>query len=169
MGRQLQLDTTQVDDAMLIQFVATLAPIRVFQSHTRTQEELWIPEPETCGIPPWILYIWPQTFPWTPTYQQTGGPDCPPESAGFFYIANKNVAPILELTRSDITRQQYGRIYWGSNFSAPNGLAYDEVAFSRFVDSVWRYIRKFGTRPKGGKHSPYFLPDAAKSNTTRIA
>src|SRR5688500_16017629 len=121
MGKQLQLATTRTDEAMLLQFIATLAPIRVFQSHTRTQEEIWIPDAENCSIPPWILYIWPQTFPWTPIYQQTGGPQCPAESAGLFYIANKNVAPILELSRSDIARKRYGRIYWGRNFSAPNG------------------------------------------------
>ncbi len=169
MGRQLQLATTQTDDLMLLQFIATLAPIRVFQSHTSTQEEIWIPDPQNHDTLPWMLYIWPQSFPWTPIYKQTGGSTCPPERAGFFYIANTNVAPVLELSRSNLARQQYGRIYWGRDFSAPNGLGYDAAAFSRLVDSVWRYIRKVGKRAKGNTHSPYFLPDAAKSNAPEIA
>jgi hypothetical protein len=161
MGRQLQLATTQADEVELLRFICTLAPIRVFQSHTPTIDELWIEDWETRRIPNAGFDIWPQSFPWTPEYAQTGGPRCPPESAGLYYISNTNVAPVLEFSRSFLDEQRYGRIYWGRDFSAPDGLGYDADAFARFTDSVWRWIRKVSRRlPDAKTHSPYFLPDA---------
>ena len=105
--------------------------------------------------------IWPQSFDWSPEYAQTGGPKCPPERAGLFYIANAHSAPVLQFSRSFLEEQLYGRVYWGRDFSAPHGLDYDAEAFSRFTDSVWRWIRKVGRRlPDATTYSPYFLPDA---------
>lgn len=164
-----QLATTRADEAELLRFIASLAPIRVFQSQAETPEALWIPEPETIAAPPRLLYIWPQMFPWSPTYKQTGGPECPPESAGFFYIENAQTAPVLQLSRTDLSQHRHGRIYWASDFSAPYGLSYDRAAFSRFVDSVWRWIRKVGKRASRDQYSPYYLPDAHKLHAGGIA
>lgn len=161
MGRQLQLATTDTDEVELLRFISSLAPIRVFQSSARSIAELWIDEWQTRKIPAALIRIWPQTFPWSPEYRQTGGPDCRPEDAGQFYIANDHDAPVLEFSRSFLDRVDYGRIYWARNFSAPNRLDYDEEAFARLTDSVWRWIRKVSHRlPDDKKHSPYFLPDA---------
>jgi hypothetical protein len=162
MGRQLQLATTRTDEAELLRFIASLAPIRVFQSQAATPDALWLPDYESISAPPWMLYIWPETFPWSPAYKQTGGPQCPPERSGLFYIANTHTAPVLELSRSDLSQRRFGRIYWGSDFSAPHGLDYDSAAFSRFVDSVWRWIRKVGKRTSRDSYSPYYLPEAHK-------
>ena len=167
MGRQLQLATTDADEVELLRFIHSHAPIRVFQSFARSAAELWIDDWETRKIPaPKFyraggFYIWPQTFPWSPEYAQTGGPNCRPEDAGQFYIANKDAAPIFHFSRSFLDKHQYGRIYWARNFSAPDGLDYDAEAFARLTDSVWRWIRKVSQRtPDAGTHSPYFLPDA---------
>jgi len=169
MGRQLQLATTRTDETEALRFVESLAPIRVFQSHAATSDDLWFSDLKSIGVPPWTLYIWPQAFPWSPVYRQAGGPQCPPERAGLFYVANANTAPVLELSRSDLPRKRYGRIYWGSDFSAPGGLDYDAAAFSRFVDSVWRWIRKVGKRTSGNSYSPYFFPEAYKLHATEDA
>lgn len=171
MGRQLQLATTDADEIELLRFIRSLAPIRVFQSFARSSDEMWIEDWETRKIPAVVryandfvilrgFYIWPQTFPWSPEYAQTGGPNCRPEDTGQFYIANKNAAPIFDFSRSFLDEHSYGRIYWARNFSAPNGLDYDEEAFARFTDSVWRWIRKVSHRSNAIKNSPYFLPDA---------
>jgi hypothetical protein len=163
MGRQLQLATTGADEVELLRFVRSLAPIRVFRSVARSTAKLWIDDWETRQIPTGfhMFYIWPQTFPWSPEYRQTGGPQCRPEDAGQFYIANKHAAPVLEFSRSFLDEHRYGRIYWARHFVAPHGLDYDEEAFARLTDSVWRWIRKVSHRLPGAKtHSPYFLPDA---------
>jgi hypothetical protein len=164
MGRQLQLATTDADEIELLRFIRSLAPIRVFLSFARSAAELWIDDWETRKIPAAgisKLCIWPQTFPWSPEYLRTGGPGCRPESAGQFYIANAHEAPVLEFSRSFLNEHRYGRIYWARDFSAPQGLDYDEDAFDRLTDSVWRWIRKVGQRwPDARTHSQYFLPDA---------
>ena len=160
MGRQLQLATTQRDEVELLRFVRSLAPIRVFQSFAYSIDELWIDDWETREISA-DFRIWPQTFAWSPEYAQTGGPKCPPERAGLFYVDNAHTAPVLEFSRSVLEQQRYGRIYWARDFAAPDGLNYDAEAFARFVDSVWRWIRRVSRRlPDAAAYSPYFLPDA---------
>jgi hypothetical protein len=167
MGRQLILAATTSDELELLRFVRGLAPIRVFQSFGRSIDDLWITDWEREGIPEGAFRVWPQTFPWTPKYAQTGGPNCPVERAGLFYVANDGVAPVWEVTRSFLEDRQrpdnrrFGRIYWARDFAAPHGLDYDTAAFAKLTDSVWRWIRKAGRRLPGAEpYSPYFLPDA---------
>ena len=161
MGRQLQLATTQRDEVELLRFIRSRAPIRVFQPVAPSRDELWVDDWETREIPSRLFRIWPQTFAWSPEYAQTGGPNCRPEDAGQFYIADDHTAPVLEFSRSFLEQHSYGRIYWARDFSAPHGLAYDAEAFARLTDSMWRWIRKVGRRsPDAWTHSAYFLPDA---------
>ena len=165
MGRQLQLATTQPDVIELLRFIRSRAPIRVFLPFARSRDELWVDDWETREIPSRLFRIWPQTFAWSPEYAQTGGPNCRPEDAGEFYIADAHTAPVLEFSRSFLEHYSCGRIYWARDFSAPHGLAYDAESFARLTDSVWRWIRKVGQRsPDAWEHSvvrsAYFLPDA---------
>lgn len=161
MGRQIALIANPEDERELLRFIRTLSPIRVFQTFAPTPEELWLDEWEHQDLPGFAFSIWPQDFPWEPAHGVTGGPGCPPERAGFHYFANANTAPVLELSRGDLDQNRAGRIYWGGNFSAPDGLAYDQVAFGKLVDQVWRWVRRHGQKldhPVLGAH--YFLPNA---------
>lgn len=164
MGRQIQLATTTKDEVELLRFINRFAPIRVLQCQARSIDELWFDDWESREIelPGFArsFHIWPQKFAWSPEYKQTGGPDCRPESAGLFYVANTNDAPVFQFTRSLLEEHSYGRIYWARHFAAPNGLAYDEEAFARLTDAVWRWIRKLGRRSPDATNLPYFLPDA---------
>lgn len=161
MGRQIAVIATPEDERELFRFIQTLTPIRVFQTFAATPEELWLDDWEDQDLPGFTFSIWLRDFPWEPTYGITGGPGCPPERAGFHYFANAGQAPVLELSRGDLTQKRAGRIYWGRNFSAPHGLAYDDEAVSKLVDQVWRWIRKHGKRVDHaylGAH--YLLPHA---------
>jgi hypothetical protein len=161
MGRQIPVIAAPEDERELLRFIQGLSPIRVFQTFARTPEELWLDEWETQDLPGFSYSIWLRAFPWEPTYGITGGPGCPPERAGNHYFANAGRAPVLELSRGDLARRRAGRIYWGRNFSAPEGLAYDDAAFSKIVDQVWRWVRKHGRKvedPHLGAH--YLLPHA---------
>ena len=153
MGRQLQLVATYPDEVELLRYIRSISPIGVFHFFTNTIDELWVSDWETRQIPAFQFYIWPKVFAWSPEYAQTGGPGCPPERAGRFYVNNTNSAPLLEYSRSFVDRGQHGRIYWAKDFSAPNGLDYDVEAFTKLTDSVWRWIRKAAKRrPDAGDH-----------------
>lgn len=160
MGRQLQLATTQQDEVALLRLIRDLAPIRVLGSFAWSADELWIDDWESRVIPTNGFYIWPTAYDWSPEYLQTGGPNCPQESVGMFYVDNLDTAPVFQFRRSFLEQRHYGRIYWGRDFSAPDGLDYDDKAFDRLTDSIWRVIRRVGRRLPGDKYSPYFLPDA---------
>jgi hypothetical protein len=159
-GRQLQLATTFTDEVTLLQRVNSIAPIRVFRSFAESPAALWVDDWRDQRVGDPASFIWPTTFAWLPRFAQTGGPKCPPERAGHFYVANSKVAPVLEFRRSFIDEGRFGRIYWGRGFSAPNGLEYDEIAFTRLVDGLWRWIRSVGRRKDVEPLAPYFLPDA---------
>ncbi len=161
MGRQLPIIATPLDERLLLAYVQTLSPIRVFVSHGSSIEDLWIDDWEQRDIQEFQFKVWLQNFPWEPEYRQTGGPQCPKKNAGLWYISNSHTAPVIEICRSWKGGLGEGRIYWGKDFSAPNGLAYDVDTFSKCVDRIWRWIRRNGHRMKSdySTHPPYCLPD----------
>lgn len=151
MGRQLPVVTTPRDERELLRFIHSLSPIRVFRCFTPTPEELWITDWERREIPVRFYNIWPEAFPWEPAYGQT--------NSGDWYVSNASAAPVIEFSRGSDERKD-GRVYWARSFSAAQGLAYDERAFSKLVDQVWRWIRKHGRRLSTEPYAPYYLPDA---------
>lgn len=161
MGRQLPLATTPADALLLVTAIHDFSPCRLFMHHAATPDDLWIEawDVDTLGGAGSFM-IWPTGFHWTPRFSQTGGPHCPANERGFWYIANNQTAPVLEFTGSDLSAKRYGRLYWAKDFAAPEGLAYDVPAFSQLVDRVFGWIRKVGRKLPGNKYSPYYLPDA---------
>ena len=149
MGKQIAICTTAEDEKSILRFLLTLTPFRVFCSHQESKEHVWVDDWESRDLDSIAVgyNIWPTRFEWTPIYDQTGGPGCPPDRAGFWYIAKTGDAPILELVKTDWDKRRPGRLYWSKNFSAPEGLPYDAEEFSKLVDSVWKWIRKVGKHP----------------------
>lgn len=157
MGRQLQLAMRVEDERNLLRFVSSLARIRVMRMFARTKDELFIDDWEESELP-LDVYVWPEGFPWAHRFAQTGGPKCRREDRGFYYVSNLNTAPVLEIRRGSPPDAHLGRIYWARDFAAPHGLEYDDQAFSKLVDAVWRWIRRAGRRSE--KRGPWFLPEA---------
>lgn len=156
MGRQLQLATTWVDELSLLRFVNEITPVRVFGSFSPTREGLWLNDWSVIKPDELHLHIWPIAFPWNPEYLLT-------RNGKLHYVCNTNMAPILELCRSDLAMTRYGRLYWAHKFSATSNLEYDEIAFSRLVDEVFKWIRKVGRKfPEGKSRDRYCFPDAIK-------
>lgn len=162
MGRQLPIVATRNDERQLLSFIATLSPIRVFVSQSINVGSIWVNDWDERDIPGYMFQIWPTVFSWTPEYKQTGGPRCPRDFAGRWYVSNSNVAPVIELSRPAIDGKHGGRVYWARDFSAPHGLDYDVAKFDDLVNRVWNWIRRFGRRRKAQalRHSPYYLPEA---------
>jgi hypothetical protein len=103
---------------------------------------------------PWAIPNLEQDLPLETAYAQLG--EKAGALAGWYYVRNKGAAPVLEVCRSDIGKKSYGRLYWAKDFAAPDGLSYDVVSFSHWVDKVFRWVRNNGTRID----STWFLTDA---------
>ena len=170
MGRQLPICASVGDEIELLRFIATFSPIRVFRPFAQSQEALWIDYWERGSINVFDYSVWLQKFAWTPEFGETGGPGCPPERAGWYYVKNSSAAPVVEISRPPAGSCYGGRIYWAKNFSAPKGLNYDVAEFSRIVDQIWKWVRRNGHREKGDGSmvEPFFLPQAwiARSGET---
>src|SRR5207248_2179222 len=105
-------------------------------------------------------YIWNQEFSWRPEIGQVNHPKADARTRGLYYVANIAEAPVVEFVRSDLARNQFGRVYWAKDFAAKRGLSYDINSFDRWYASIVRWIRKHGTRLKVGHREAYFLPSA---------
>ena len=160
MGRQIQLEATHVDCWDLIDFIATLTPVRVFGSFARTQDELWTMNRETPLEEFTLFHVWPTRFPWTPEYGITGGERCDPSRAGLHYVRNNSTAPLIEISGSIFENGHDGRIYWNKGFAPPHASAEDTGEFSKLVDALFRHARRIGKKDPDSGYPLWVLPDA---------
>ncbi|HYQ02760.1 MAG TPA: hypothetical protein VER96_29010 [Polyangiaceae bacterium] len=161
MGRQIFLVATLEDERAFLDFLRTTAPLRISEGFAPTIPELWIDNfaGEFKGH---ISYrIWNTVFAWEPTYERVGPRAHDPACIGWSYISNAGSAPVLEFDRSSPKRP--GRLYWARDFSAPDGLHYDAVAFSRWVDRAFNWVRKYGRKQRQrDDFGAYWLPVALR-------
>jgi len=136
--------------------------MRVYVSFADTIGALWIDDWEKRDIEGCAFHVWLQSYPWVPEYKQTGGPSCPKNRHGLWYVANDGAAPVIEISRPPPNCTNGGRIYWARDFSAPDGLAYDSAGFAKNVDQIWNWVRRNGHRKlsEGKRGGPYYLPEA---------
>jgi hypothetical protein len=156
MGRQTAIIATHADEQSLLAFVRQIADVRLFVMFAPSAEALWTEEiaPERVGN--FRYHIWNTSFPWEPLYGQVGPQASDPSRIGWYFVRNASAAPVIEFDRSRFNPIGPGRLYWAKHFSAPHGLDYDVVGFSKWYDSVVRWIRRQGKR----EGSAYYLPDA---------
>jgi hypothetical protein len=159
-GRQLPIVATPEDERSLLDFVASLSPIRIFLPFAKSPEGLWCDDWQRHDIPGYSFNIWLVAFSWQPEFAMTGGTLCTTDRKGQWYVANTSVAPVLEVLRP-LQGQRRGRVYWSKDFAATEPLQYDVVSFSKVVDKIWGWIRKHGRRTGDARSlSPYYLPNA---------
>ena len=169
MGRQLQLLMDANDEKTLIAFLRSTANIQIIESFAPTSDELWVEDFNSSFEGHHTYEIWNQTFGWVPEYGTVGPKAHDPSHIGWRYIANKSSAPLLEVGRTNQESCQSGRLYWAKDIAAPNGLAYDVIAFEKWVDSIWRWVRKHGRKIKELPLEPYVLPGAMEHLLPNIA
>lgn len=134
----------RADERALLAWLRETAEVRLLLPFARTKEALW---PSTLPpSPAGQVRLWNTAFPWQPRYAQVGKHAYRPRDIGLWYVANSGDAPLVELARADLAHQRTGRIYWAKDFAAPDGLAYDVPAFTRWFDSILRWCRKHGSR-----------------------
>lgn len=149
------------DEKQLIDFLRSTCEIEIFESFAPTKEDLVVNDFNENFSGHWHYKIWNKNFPWNPEYGTVGNKAHTPEHIGWRYVSNSGQAPIIEVTRSRPDLSSSGRLYWANNFSAPNGLNYDSAEFSRWVDKIWRWVRKNGRKINELPLQPYALPHAA--------
>ncbi|HLL60587.1 MAG TPA: hypothetical protein VK338_02630 [Candidatus Nitrosocosmicus sp.] len=162
MGRQIQTATTKKDDDLFFSFLKENYDVIFLKYFAKNKEDLFQTEIDTSSPHPDIYYIWNKTFPWKPRFEQITDKAENKEVIGYWYVTNKGDAPLIEFITSSVRKKQYGRIYWGKYFSAPNGLHYDVEKFEKFYNQVIRWFKKHSIAVKSYGINTYFLPDAWK-------
>jgi hypothetical protein len=165
MGRQIAVALTPIDEAVFLDFMRGEADIKLIESFAPSKRELWVEDFAVELTGHWNYHIWNQQFPWTPAYSRVKGDAYHHEHIGWCYVANLGTAPVIEFSRSDVAQAKYGRLYWAKYFSAPRGLDYDVEEFSRWYDTVVRWIRGNTAGKVKRGWVTWFLPDAWRIHT----
>jgi hypothetical protein len=162
MGKQIQVALTNEDKQLFLSFLKETADIVLLESFAKTKEGLWKDTFEKAIAGHGSYHIWNKEFPWIPEYDQVGEKAYDPNMIGWYYVPNKGDAPLIQFSRSfDIANGKHGRIYWAKDFAAPNGLNYDIEKFSKWYDSVVKWIRKNAIgKVKDGSINIYYLSSA---------
>lgn len=162
MGRQLQVLMDTSDEELFISFLRETTNIQIIESFAPTVDELWVEEFNSRFAGHHSYDIWNRAFEWLPDYGTVGPRAHDPRHIGWRYVANKSAAPLLTIRRSNPSSGESGRLYWAKDFATPHGPRYDAVAFGKWVDAIWRWIRKQGRKISELPLSPYVLPGAAE-------
>ena len=138
MGRQLSVLLDPTDERRLLEFLHSSGDIRIFEAFADRMNDV-----EVSLLPPPLaghlsFTIWPTRFLWEPEFTQTQ--TIPPR----WYIRNDGTAPILKYSRPPLSGTDPGRLYWADRFCGEP--SYDRVAFGKWVDSIWRWVRRSSSR-----------------------
>jgi hypothetical protein len=163
MGRQIAFAASATDERALLDFLRHSAQIAICQSFAPTTAQLWVESFHPDPVAHQRYLIWNTRFAWTPHYAQVSLHAQNPERAGWYFLAHTATAPLIEITRSDLPKQRYGRIYWANVPVTADGVLYDGAAFERWYTSIVGWVRRHGRKRKAGAATPYFLPDAYQS------
>ena len=159
MGRQLQILMNEQDENEFIMFLRSMAEIEIIESFAPTTNELWVKNFNPSFVGHHTYSIWNKDFAWIPEYGTVGGKAHDPGHIGWRYISNKSAAPLLEISRSNPSTGSSGRLYWAKDFAAPiTGLLYDEESFTKWIDVIWRWVRKQGKKIHELPSQPYAFP-----------
>jgi hypothetical protein len=160
MGRQLAVFLTIEDEQLLLDYLASIGNIVILtqpMDDTKGKIEEYITSSfSTAYYGHWMYWIWNQSFEWKPEFRWSD-----PRSQ--YYLANTGNAPLIEYCRSSVKENKVGRLYWAKYFSAPNGLGYDVEKFSKWYDSLMRWMIKTAAgKTKYSNLNTYYFPDAWK-------
>lgn len=160
MGRQIAVVMTYEDEQNFLSFLKEEREIILFESYAETKESLWTLNFEQELTGHYVYNIWNKEFNWIPQYKKS--------VYDKFYVSNDNDAPIIEYTRSNIYKNDFGRIYWAKDFTAPDGLVYDVEKFECWYEQIVRWIKKNSKGKIKSAWITYFLPHAWDEYTNSI-
>ena len=160
MSRQTYVAMTGVDEGVFLAYLREHADIQLFVNSAPTERDLLVDtfEPYHKGGHHfiWQYYIWNRAFPWTPEIGHVALDAPVTHRRGWPYV-KLGYGPVVEYDRHNFENPlSRGRVYWPKPSHAP----YDLVAFSKWFDSMVRWIRKHGRQERAGAYGTYYLPDA---------
>jgi hypothetical protein len=160
MGRQIQLATTELDNRLIEAFLNDNFEYTIIKSFAPTKEALFINDLRS-EYKYDSFRIWNKAFQWEPIFEQVGKKAVNQAMIGYYYVSNTCNAPLIEFKKSVLDEGQYGRIYWGKYFAAPDGLPYDVESFTQFYEQAVKWIIKNAAgKIKSANVNTYFLPEA---------
>jgi len=152
MGKQIAVVLAYDDEVKFLNYLKSCADITLIESKADTKELLYKSDFEKEFNNHFVYYIWNKAFQWQPIYEQ--------DIYGKYYISNISEAPLIEYMRSNIEKENYGRLYWSKYFAAPNGLNYDVEKFNKWYEQIVRWIKKNAEGTVKDAWITYFLPSA---------
>jgi hypothetical protein len=153
MGRQIQVLLSVGDEERLLDFLRSTHELRIFESFADRASDLEVQTLPSLSAGHLEFDLWSVAFPWEPKFGQTQ------TSPARWYILNKGTAPLLEYSRGTLSPRRHGRLYWADRFSGEP--EYDRVAFARWVDSVWRWVRRNANNLPTAGGPAWCFPEAA--------
>lgn len=151
MGRQIAVVLSLRDEELLIDRASAKGPIQIFESFASSPDALRVDRFDPTLHGHFSYRIWPTRFAWQPVYAQA--------STGNWYLKNASTAPILEYSRVPLKNDEPGRLYWAGAFSGTPD--YDLAGFSKWIDSIFRWVRHTATnRAFGKRRDVWVFPDA---------
>jgi hypothetical protein len=139
MGRQVAAKLTDEQERSFLAFLRRSADVTLIRAAGSNPDDLmatnFAPRGDWC----WHYWLWNREFEWVPEISNHGD---------HVSISNIEAAPLIEYVRHSFDGPEpVGRLYWAKDFAAPDGLAYDSVAFGKWVDSTFAWVRKHGSAP----------------------
>jgi hypothetical protein len=167
MGRQIAIAAIGKDEQRLLDFLRESADVQLFESFAPTCDELRVDDfaSEYRGH---IQYkVWNTAFDWEPAFGQVGPNAVDPSHVGWFFLAGAGLAPLLEISRTNPDSVEAGRLYWNGGPHPSLPQEYDVAAFGKWVDTIFRWVRKNGTRTRSEFLEPYVFPEAAAASEAK--
>ena len=152
MGKQIAVVLAHEDEVNFLNYLKSCADIILIESKADTKELLYKNDFEKEFRNHYIYCIWNREFQWQPVYKQ--------DIYGKYYISNESDAPLIQYSRSNIEKGNYGRLYWAKYFAAPSGLNYDVDKFNKWYEQIIRWIKKNAAGKVKEAWITYFLPSA---------
>jgi hypothetical protein len=134
MGRQIQIFFSDKDNKIFSDFLKENFDCTFYQNFSPTIDGLIIQDFNNTYHKHSSIYIHNNDFLWTPTYKQTQ------TNEKLYYIDNKSIGPIIEFSKTNIDKNQQGRIYWSKFFSG--NPDYNITEFEKFYNAIVKWIKQ---------------------------
>ena len=139
MGRQVAARLTDEQERAFLAFLRRTSDFTLIRAAGPTPDNLIASDFPPRGDWCWHYLLWNRQFQWVPEIAKHND---------HVSISSVAAAPLIEYTRHSFEGSEpVGRLYWAKDFAAPDGLAYDPVAFEKWVDSIFAWVRRHGSAP----------------------
>lgn len=161
MGCQVSISMLRQDEDAFLSFLRETADVRILRPFAPSEEQLFIADFSVAHPEEFQFFLYNTAFLWEPRFLRVANDAQVVERRGFTYCASMGSAPVLEYDRKLYkSAASPGRLYWGEKFAAPDGLAYDVIAFKRWYDHAAAWLTKHGRRIPTDPDEKLYLPAA---------